>query len=430
MTEKDQTLHLRDQLEAGERGGSDFDREALLECSDRLRRMRAEYTWHRHLKILRHCTIMSEQAPINVADTRDDPDACRAALDWIHREYDINDTPYTNQDYRCVLRTFGKRTLGRELAAKRGEREDIVPPVMDRIINTTLPNAFKPRPDPAEMLWWDDHVEPMLEECRHSRDAALIAMAWDLGARSSEICELRIGDISDYKYGMKVSLDGKTGQRAPPLITSVPHVNRWLADHPRSNTPTAPLWCKLDSGEEISYRMKLKILKKPARKAGIDHTDITFTRFRKSSASFLASQGLKEAHLEEHHGWSRGSGTAAHYVAVFGDANDRAVAEAHGMEIDETDDADPVAPLECPRCQRETPRERPDCMWCGQALSHESIREHQSETMELLDMIGSEEGDGQSALIKLGKILEEYPALQSAIDSDVDVSDLVDDVHG
>ncbi len=88
--------------------------------------------------------------------------------------------------------------------------------------------------------------------------------------------------------------------------------------------------------------MKLKILKKHARKAGVNHCDVTFTRMRKSSASYLASDGVNQAHIEDHHGWDRGSDVASRYVAVFGDANDRAIAQAHGVDVEE-DESEPIA---------------------------------------------------------------------------------------
>lgn len=65
------------------------------------------------------------------------------------------------------------------------------------------------------------------------------------------------------------------------------------------------------------------MLQGPARKADINHTDITFRRMRKSSASYLASENVNQAHLESHHGWTRGSDVASRYIAVFGEANDR-----------------------------------------------------------------------------------------------------------
>jgi len=152
MAEKEQVEKLRSQLESGERAGSDRDRDALLTFSQRVQRMRETYTWHRHLKLLRHATIASEQAPVDLVNAREDPDACQAVVDWIHDKYDIDETPYTNQDYRVAVRIFGKRTLGHELAIEQREKEDITPSVMKREIKTTLPRSFKPRPDPASMM--------------------------------------------------------------------------------------------------------------------------------------------------------------------------------------------------------------------------------------------------------------------------------------
>jgi len=98
---------------------------------------------------------------------------------------------------------------------------------------------------------------------------------------------------------------------------------------------------------------------------------VTFTLLRKSSASYLASQGVNQAHLEDHHGWERGSKIASRYVAVFGDANDRAIARAHGSDV-EQDENDPISPVECPRCGRETPRHEDHCTWCHQVLNPEA----------------------------------------------------------
>jgi site-specific recombinase XerD len=428
MPQKDQTEKLRSEIESGDRAGCDRDRDELIRFSDRMRRMRQTYTWHRHLKLLRHCVIASEQSGVSLVDARTDREACEDLLDWIHATHDIEETPYTNQDFRVAVRIFGKRTLGHEIAREEHRDEDVVPPVMKREIKTSLPSNFKPRPDPAKMLWWDDHIEPMLDAARHSRDKAMIAVSWDLGARSGEMRSLRVGDVADHKYGKQITLDGKTGQRSPTLITSVPHLNRWIADHPKGNDPSAPLWCDLDGGNDVSYNMKAKMMKKPGRKAEIDHTDITWRRMRKSSASFLANQGINQAHLEDHHGWKRGSDVAAHYVAVFGDANDRAVAAAHGKDVQQ-DEPDAVAPVACPRCDRETPRARDTCMWCNQALSPQAVQQQSNQTMELLDAIQTEEGDVSSSLVELGKILEEYPALNSVIDDDVDVQQLHDQIH-
>ena len=56
----------------------------------------------------------------------------------------------------------------------------------------------------------------------NSRGAALIAVAWDSGARAGEIRNLSVGDVIDYKHGLQIIVDGKTGQRSVTLIPSVP----------------------------------------------------------------------------------------------------------------------------------------------------------------------------------------------------------------
>jgi len=53
---------LRAKIQAGERGGSDRDRAALMDFSDQLKLMRETYGWHRHEKLLRHCVRISELA--------------------------------------------------------------------------------------------------------------------------------------------------------------------------------------------------------------------------------------------------------------------------------------------------------------------------------------------------------------------------------
>ncbi|WP_233263378.1 tyrosine-type recombinase/integrase [Halorhabdus sp. CUG00001] len=206
----------------------------------------------------------------------------------------------------------------------------------------------------------------MIEETMNARDAALIAVAFDSGARSGELLDLQVGDVSDHKHGLQITVDGKKGQRTITLVTSVPYLNRWLNDHPRDNERTAPLWCKLRSGEEISYQMARKIPRQAADHAGVDKP-VTFTNFRKSSASFLASRGVNQPTLEDHHGWTRGSKAAARYISVFDEASDRELAKAHGLDVSE-EEPDPIAAVTCPRCGKETPREEDFCMWCHQVI--------------------------------------------------------------
>lgn len=366
---------LRDRVRTSNRI-ADADKDALIEFSDEMFFLDTEYTDGRHLKLLQHCTLLAgdsqkyrpdELPDIRLIDTYDDGDAVKEIGRWIKRNYESEET---KRDYRVAVRMFGKRTT---------PGDEIPEPIQK--LSAGTPRSYNPTPDPAKMLWWEDHIMPMVDHARHLRDKAAITVAWDSGARSKEFRNLRVGDVSDSAYGPKISVDGKRGQRSILLIPSVPYLRQWLSVHPARDDPSAPLWCKLDSAEDVSYRMKLKMLKVPARKAGIKHTDITFRRMRSSSASYLASQNVNQAHLERHHGWERGSDVASRYIAVFSEANDREIARAHGVDVQEVEHT-PLAPLSCPRCERETPREEPLCVWCGQAMDHDAMEEVEAEERE------------------------------------------------
>ena len=72
------------------------------------------------------------------------------------------------------------------------------------------------------MLDWEDDVRPMINETMNARDAALLAEAWDSGVRSGELQDLTLGNVSDHKHGLQITVDGKQGQRSVMLIKSVP----------------------------------------------------------------------------------------------------------------------------------------------------------------------------------------------------------------
>lgn len=382
---------------------SDADQDALLTFSKEMEFLDARYSNKRHIKLLQHCIVLAgdsqkyapdELPDTDLVDTVDNVDAVKEIGRWVKRNFESEET---KRDYRVAVRMFGEHTTS---------GEDIPEPI--ELLSAGTPRNYNPMPDPAKMLWWEDHIMPMVDKANHLRDKAAITVAWDSGARSEEFCNLRVGDVSDHKHGLKISVDGKRGERSILLIPSVPYLRQWLNVHPASDDPSAPLWCKLNTSDEVSYRMKLKMLKRPARKAGVDHTDITFRRMRKSSASYLASQNVNQAHLEDHHGWKRGSDVAARYITVFAEANDREIARAHGADV-QAEEHEPIAPATCPRCQRDTPRDEALCVWCGQAMEHgaaKQIEENQREARTEILQIAKEDP----------RILDEIEQLERLMD--------------
>ena len=342
------------------------DREVLLAFSDRLFLLKSEYSDYRHEKLLRHCTRMAENVG-GLADSLENRKAAEELVLWINQTYDNENT---NQDYRTALRMLGKRV------SENGE----IPTSLQWIPSGTS-NSHDPVPNPADMLRWEDDVIPMIDACRNSRDKALIAVAFDSGARSGEIQDLTIRDVNDHDYGLQIMVDGKTGQRAVTLIPSVPYLQRWLSDHPAPSDNRAPLWSKLDDAEEISYRCFLNIFERAGKKANVTKPT-TPTNFRKSNATYLAEKGLNEAFINDRQGRARGSDATAHYVARFGGRAEDEYARMQGVEIDQKE-PEPIGPIKCPRCGNDTPRHEPACVHCQQALDHAVVESLEADEREV-----------------------------------------------
>ncbi|MCU4743429.1 tyrosine-type recombinase/integrase [Natronoglomus mannanivorans] len=398
---------LRDRIESSEEISSD-DRDVLIEFSDELFLRSVDYSDHRHEKLLRHCTRMAEQVG-DLASALEERDDAEGLVRWINRTYDNEET---NRDYRVALRIFGKHVT-----------EGDEPPESLSWISGQTSRSYNPKPDPRDMLHWEDHILPMIESCHNNRDKAMIAVAWDSGARSGEFRELRIGDVTDHDHGLQITVDGKTGQRTVTLIPSVPYLNRWLQDHP-GGAGDDPLWSKLHEVDSLSFRMFKKALEAAADRADVDRP-VTLTNFRKSSASHLASQGMNQAHIEEHHGWTRGSKVAARYVSVFGGAADNELAKIHGIDVSE-DEPDPIAPVPCPRCDRDTPRDEEFCVWCGQAIEPGAVEQLKTDQRKVQRIILGIAKDDPSLLEdveereKIISVIEDDPALQEQAQAFVD----------
>ncbi|WP_323677874.1 site-specific integrase [Halorubellus sp. PRR65] len=384
---------------------NDEDRELLLKFSDKLYLLKSEYSDYRHEKLLRHCTRMGEIVG-GLGDALEDKSAAEDIVRWINQEYD---NEYTNQDYRSALRTFGKRV----------SEGDETPPSLEWIPTGTS-NSHDPIPNPADMLRWEEDVIPMIEASRNSRDKALLAVAFDSGARSGEIQDLTVGDVNDHKHGLQIIVDGKQGQRSVTLIPAVPYLQRWLSDHPTPEDHDAPLWSKLDEAEDISYRNFRNIFQRAGDKAGVSKPN-TPTNFRKSNATYLAEKGMNEAFINDRQGRSRGSEATAHYVAKFGGRAEDEYARLQGIEVD-ADEPEPIGPVKCPRCGNDTPRHEPACVHCQQAIDHEGIQ-----------TISQDEKAVRDALLRFAKdnpeLLDDYQSARNLTELFEDRPELFEDVQ-
>lgn len=347
MDEKAQAIErLRERIAAG--GGKHYyqakeydnqeisapDGDRLLEFSDRLYLLRSDYSDDRHQKLLNSLVLMAEHVG-GVADAVEDRQVAEDLVRWIHKTYPNEET---NRDYRIALRVFGQRLDTDGLETDRNG----IPLALSWIPSTTS-STYDPSPEPSKMLRWEDEVQSMPAATLNDRDSALIALAFDAGPRGGELYDLRVGDITWYvpeddddgeaDPRMQVTVRGKRGKRTVDVIPCQSHVESWLGAHPAADDPAAPLWSHLNTAEQISYRMFLNAFKDAADRAGVTKS-VTPTNFRKSSAAHLASNGMNQAHLEDHHGWVRGSKAAARYISVFSDHASRELERIYGEASD------------------------------------------------------------------------------------------------
>jgi len=381
------------------------DRDILLDFDDRLSLVRENIGFYRHSKLLRHNYILARDTEHSVAEALEDREVAEDLVRWIHRNKSKEDSEETNRDFRVALRQLGKRVTD----------GDGVPDTLSWISAKTSSN-YDPRPDPSEMISYNE-MERLVDASQNPRDAAMVAVAWDAGCRSGEFRDLTVGDVADHDHGLQIRLDGKTGQRSVTLIPSVPRLRLWLNHHPGKDDPSAPLWSKLNEAEEMSYRSLKDAFERLADRAerfSRDRKPVTLTNFRKSRASNLASRGMSQAHLEKRMGWVQGSSVASRYIRVFGDEADDEFARLEGVEVSD-EKKEEHAPVQCPRCQKESPRGEPVCMWCGQALdpvASEEIDEFEDVLWETFKLAAEGEIDLSPEMVEKLKQSESKPSVR------------------
>jgi integrase/recombinase XerD len=86
-------------------------------------------------------------------------------------------------------------------------------------------------------LWTQEDNLLFLRYCPSKRDKCYHAISRDLSCRPHEILDLNIKDIAfkttgTYQYA-EVLVNGKTGSRPIPLISSIPYLKDWLDSHPQ-----------------------------------------------------------------------------------------------------------------------------------------------------------------------------------------------------
>jgi integrase/recombinase XerD len=104
----------------------------------------------------------------------------------------------------------------------------------------------------------DEEAEKMIFRATCPRDKALIAVMYEGGFRIGEILNACLGDITFDENGARVHVTGKTGPRTVRLITSASLLARWMEEHPRRGSYSAPAWVSFCPQRRRPARVSLR----------------------------------------------------------------------------------------------------------------------------------------------------------------------------
>jgi integrase len=293
---------------------------------------------------------------------------------------------------------------------------------------------------PAD-LWTQKDDLLFLKYCPNKRDRCYHAISRDLSCRPHELLQLRIRDITfktagNYQYA-DVVVNGKTGSRPIPLISSIPYVKDWLDQHPQRGNPNAFLIPSL-SDRTFGRKMEIVGIRMVYRRYKLEY----FTKLseedpavppedkqkikellkkpwnpyiRRHSALTEKSTILKEHVLKQHAGWSGRSQMHLKYLHYFGNESSESLLEAYGI-IPKGQQIDQLKPKQCPNCNEPNKLDSKFCAKCRMVLKYDAYNESQKE-LEEMRRIKDIEGANADAISGLSdtvlRLLEEIESLKN-----------------
>ena len=167
---------------------------------------------------------------------------------------------------------------------------------------------------PGELLEQND-IDKMLN-VSNTRDKAIISLLWDTGIRPIELLTMTKSSVQINTQPMKISVDGKTGQRIIPIqdITA-----KYLLDYLGGSCSSISdyLWATKIYHHNDSHQLKSggldEILKHRAYDAGVTKKIYSYI-FRHSAATRDAASGWSEIELCLKYGWVFGSSMPRIYI--------------------------------------------------------------------------------------------------------------------
>lgn len=156
-------------------------------------------------------TIFKLSEDLNFELTEADRDDIEKVVARIERsEY----AETTKSDFKACLKKYYKLIEG----------EGYTYPDKVKFFSQTRDKSKMESPDPLTKI----QIDKIIEETQNRRDTALYRLAYEGALRPQELLSLNILDIEFIEKGVRVKVDGKTGDRQIFVVKSEKPLKKWL----------------------------------------------------------------------------------------------------------------------------------------------------------------------------------------------------------
>lgn len=299
----------------------------------------------------------------------------------------------THSLYRIIIIKFFKWLYYPDVEPKKRPKPEVVKNLPKYKRKET--SVYKPTD-----LWTTEDDLLFLKYCPSKRDRCYHTISRDLSCRPHEILNLRIKDIvfkstSDAKQYAECLVNGKTGPRHIPLISSIPYVKDWMEAHPQRGNSNGYLIPNLSDRGQLgklgpdglrqNYKNYKTKLFPSLLEADIPEDDKHYIRellnkpwnpyIRRHSALTEKSKYLKEHVLRQHSGWSKNSQMHLKYIHYFGNESSESILEQYGILPKEKQNMHTLKPKQCPNCNEPNIPDSRFCVKCRLVLSYDAYNE-------------------------------------------------------
>ncbi|MDY0292561.1 MAG: tyrosine-type recombinase/integrase [Desulfuromonadaceae bacterium] len=249
----------------------------------------------------------------------------------------------------------------------------------DHLAKMVNPGRAIYKPKLPEEILTEDEIKSMIENADTPRNKAFISGIYEAGARISEFGTLKLKHVVFDEFGIRLTVNGKTGMRIVRLIFSVPFMISWINIHPYKNDPNAPLWVTDKKAgfkpRQMEYAGFRKIVKTIAEISNIKKR-VYNQLFRHTRATHLALK-VSESQMKIIFGWTADSNMPKIYIHLSGVDVDDTILKLYGLKKEE--ETESVLTIKnCIRCKQNIPTIGNFCPVCGMIQNTETALQLQN----------------------------------------------------